>query len=456
MNFNALRQSPVYDCLSIAGKRMFQPNGIYYWTNRAKNESTINGTIGTAVGLESDLFPTGEPKEVPYYLPQIRDFINLPPEKIVPYAPISGIPQFRDLWKKWIIHKGMNAKNMPSGPRNISEHITTPMVCHGITNAIYITSRLFLNPGDQIIVPNKRWGNYNSVLGMQNEIISTSFQFFHEGKFNLKGFRDTMLKVAEQQHHIVVVLNFPNNPTGYSPNQEEMKAIVDLLREVIETTEKQIIALCDDAYEGYVYSDEVATNSIFYELVNLHPYLIPLKLDGTSKEMLLYGGRLACITLGLHDSWIDEGTLTEFDTEWENKIQAMIRSTISTANHCFQQILADILSKGFETVEQARSAVIETLKIRYQACLTAFNKYKSKKTSLDPGGGGFFIFLNVEGISANELADYLLKKYKVGLFPNENQELGINGIRVAYCSIPLDKIEPTMKAIYDAVENYPN
>ncbi len=455
MNFNALRQTPVFDCLSVCGKRMFQPNGIYYWTNRAKTESKINGTIGTAFGRESDILENGRSIELPYYLTQVSEYINLPPEKVVTYAPIAGVPKFRELWKKWIIHKGLHSKQMPSGPRDIGSLITTPVVCHGITNAIYIASRMFLNPGDQIITPNKRWGNYNAVLKLQNELIPTSFQFFKGSEFNLQGLKEKMLEVAKTQHHVAVILNFPNNPTGYCPTTVEMKAIRDLLIEIIETTEKPVIALCDDAYEGYVYSDQVSSNSIFYELVNLHPFLLPLKLDGTSKEMLMYGGRIACVTMGLHEEWLQETPIEEFDAEWTNKVQAMIRSTISTSNHCFQEILIKLFESGFDKIEQNRKSVIDHLQERYDTSIASYTKYSPKMTTLDPGGGGFFIFMNVTGISATNLADYLMKEYQVGLFPNENKELGINGLRIAYCSIPVEQIDDTFKAIRDAIETFP-
>ena len=85
-------------------------------------------------------------------------------------------------------------------------------------------------------------------------------------------------------------LTFPNNPTGYCPTPDEMKQIVEKITTFCESSKKSVIILCDDAYEGYTFDSNVSANSIFYELVNIHPLIIPLKLDGTSKEMLMYGG----------------------------------------------------------------------------------------------------------------------------------------------------------------------
>ena len=178
MKFEALQKTPIFDSLSTVGKRMFQPNGIFYWSKRAKKEAKINATIGTAMGYESDIIPDGRSSFIPYYLPDINSFIQMEPERMTAYAPVSGIAAFRKIWKQWIEFKGQHAYNLPSGIRDVSPYLTTPMICNGITNAIYIVSRLFLNPGEKIICPNKRWGNYNLVLKQQNELEMEYYDLF--------------------------------------------------------------------------------------------------------------------------------------------------------------------------------------------------------------------------------------------------------------------------------------
>ncbi|UYP48076.1 Histidinol-phosphate aminotransferase [Candidatus Lokiarchaeum ossiferum] len=455
MEFEMLKKTPIFESLSSVGKRIFQPNGIFYWTGRAKNEAEINATIGTAVGPELDIIPNGRKKALPYYLPELKNFINIDPERLTSYAPIAGIPPFRELWKKWIIFKGKQEANMPSGPIDASSNITTPVVCNGITNAIYITSRMFLEPGESIICPNKRWGNYNSVLTMQNELKIESFQFFKNAQFNLEGMMNTLNNVSKIQNRMVLILNFPNNPTGYCPTPDEIQAIVKALTQFCQTHQKTIVVLCDDAYEGYTFSEKVAGNSIFYELLNQHELLIPLKLDGTSKEMLMYGGRIAGITLGIHPSWIkEEGDFDQFNTEWINKVQGMVRSTISNSNHFCQEILVDMMKDGFEGIVSSRKKVIDILDERYKGTVASFEKYNHTKMTMDPAGGGFFVFLNIEGIPADKFADHLLVKYKVGTFPIVNPKEKINGIRVAFCSIPIDQIDDCFHKIQLALIDF--
>ncbi|QEE16083.2 aminotransferase class I/II-fold pyridoxal phosphate-dependent enzyme [Promethearchaeum syntrophicum] len=447
MEFETLKKTPVFEALSSIGKRIYQPNGIFYWTSRAKKEAEINATIGTAVGFESDIIEGGREKLLTYYLPELKQYINLSPEKFASYAPIAGLPTFRDLWEKWIIYKGMNAKNLPSGSIDITGKITKPAICNGITNCIFLISRFFLNPGERIICPNKKWGNYNSVLHLQNELKIESFQFFKESELNVEGILELMQKISETQDKIVLILNFPNNPTGYCPTKNEIQKILNSLKNFCDSSNKPVLIFCDDAYEGYSYSDQRVGTSIFYELIDLHPNLIPIKLDGASKEVLMYGGRTGAITLGIHSSWLPHSEKELFLQDWENKIQGMIRSTISNSNHFYQEVLIEILRGGFEKMEESRKKIYEILKKRYFASINAFNKYKTEGITMDPAGGGFFVFLNIDKIPATNFADHLLKEYKVGTFPIMSEKEEINGIRVAFCSIPLEKIEETFKRI---------
>jgi len=55
----------------------------------------------------------------------------------------------------------------------------------------------------------------------------------------------------------VLLLNFPNNPTGYTPTEEEQKALVEAIKEAAEAG-KKVVVWVDDAYFGLVYEDGVA------------------------------------------------------------------------------------------------------------------------------------------------------------------------------------------------------
>ena len=84
-------------------------------------------------------------------------------------------------------------------------------------------------------------------------------------------------------------------------------------------------------------------------------------------------------------------------------------------------------------------------------CLEAIKTINNPNNSPTPPGR-FFLFLNIKGIPANELADTLCSKYKVGVIPTVNKEEKINGIRVAYCSVKKEDINEVFKRIDAAVK----
>jgi len=62
--------------------------------------------------------------------------------------------------------------------------------------------------------------------------------------------------------------------------------------------------------------------------------------------------------------------------------------------------------------------------------------------------------LNPKKFRANDFADHLLKKYKVGVIPIEKPNDNINGIRIAYCSIDLTQITEFINRIKLALVDY--
>ncbi len=441
MEFPLLSESILWGALSEKGRAIYQPNGIFFWAGRAKKEAKIIGTIGAIVGPENELLEGQSDKMTTFYLPSLKNIVSENPADIVPYAPIAGIPEMRTSWQKWIIQKGKNAKNLPSGSMDLTNKITLPVIVPGITYGIFFSANLFLNPGELIVSPNKRWGNYDSVLSRQSGAVISSFEMFTQGKepeFNVAGMIEKLEDSIKKQNKAVLILNFPNNPTGYVPVKETVKKIVIGLDELGTKYKKPIVVFCDDAYEGYVYHEDSITVSLFYELVGLNEYIIPLKLDGSSKEMLMYGGRIAAVTLGLHEKWYLPENLEEFTKEIENKFQAVIRSTVSNSNRFIQSILIKMFEVGIEKIIEEREKIIDIVRERYTLINKLLSEIKSDAISIDPNQGGFFLLINIDKkVKASDFNEHLLKKYKTGLIPIVKEDQNINCLRIAYSSIPI-------------------
>lgn len=458
MEFPLLSKSILWEALSEKGRSIFQPEGIFYWNGRAKKEAEIIGTIGAIVGPEYELLGGQSDKKVTFYIPALKNFVGENPADIVPYAPIAGIPEMRTNWQDWIILKGKNAKNLPSGTKDLTDKITLPVIVPGITYGIFLSANLFLNPGELIVSPNKRWGNYDSVLSRQSGAVMISFEMFTQGKdaeFNVAGMIEKLEDSIKTQNKAVVILNFPNNPTGYVPVKETVEKIVKGLDELGTKHKKPIVVLCDDAYEGYVYHEDGITASLFYELVGLNEYIIPLKLDGSSKEMLMYGGRIAAVTLGLHEKWYLPENSDEFVKEIENKFKAVIRSTVSNSNRFIQSTLIKMFEGGIEKIIEDRKKIIDIVGERYTLINKLLSEIKSDAITVDPNQGGFFLLINVDKkVKATDFNEHLLKKYKTGLIPIVKEDQNINCLRIAYSSVPKSQIPQLVENIKNTLIDF--
>ena len=70
----------------------------------------------------------------------------------------------------------------------------------------------------------------------------------------------------------IIVLNFPNNPSGYTPTKAAGQAIIQVLKEAAEAGNKLAVIL-DDSYFGLFFEDDTLIESLFAELSQLHQNL---------------------------------------------------------------------------------------------------------------------------------------------------------------------------------------
>ena len=458
MQFEIIKRTPIFSAFSNIGKRVCLPQGIFYWADRAKTEAELIGTIGEAYAYENDFIPKSSSNWVPCYLEGVKDYLkNLTIDDLVPYASIPGIKQLRQIWRDWIIEKSRFNENDEQEQLNkLRNYMTTPIITSGVTNGIFLSCSMFLNPGEMIIAPNKRWGNYDNIIEKYLGAKIKSFEFFENQKFNLTSFGKAIDEVAKTQDKIVLIFNFPNNPTGYMPSEVEIKEIIDLLVEKQHNLNTPIITIVDDAYEPYIFMEDPRPTSIFYRLQQLKEDIIPVKLDGVTKELLIYGARIGFLTIGLKPNWINtQQELIQLNQEIDNIISGFNRATISNSNHFYQSLVVKLFKEqGRDKILEMRNRVYDVLKKRYVVINQELAKIDNPNITIDPNSGGFFVFINLNPnkIKANEFADFLLKNHKLGVIPIEKPQERVNGIRIAYCSIDLKNIPEFIKRIDQALK----
>lgn len=441
MEFKALRKSGIFDLFSNFGKEISQPPGIIEWSARANKEAEINATLGVATGKLAEYTDSSSKEVGIFHLSAMQEqFNNFQPEQIFAYAPVVGIPLVRNNWKKWIAYKLRN--QCP----DLESIITLPMAVPGITMGIYVLSRLFLSPGEKAVIPNKRWGNYDAIIKRNIGAGIQSFSLFRENRFNCEGMKEAIIETSKNQNKTFVLLNFPNNPTGYSPDNETAEKICLTLKEAVKKSGKPLIVVTDDAYEGFVYDDSLKY-SIFSHLAELDKNILAIKIDGITKELLFWGGRLGMITFAIPPYFGDK---EKIEAELENKVVGLVRATISSSTRVIQESVASIVSEPEKFLKE-RDRVVSAIGKKTNVFKKELEKNPCPEVIPDPFNGGFFAFLNIKNISAGKLADHLLKKHKIGVIPVENKKEDTNGIRVTFSSVTVEDIPRLVAGINNAV-----
>ncbi len=407
----------VLEMLSAKGKAIFFPKlGILAQSAEA-NGKEINATIGIA--LEDDGKPVA--------LPSIAKNLILPAGDAFPYAPSPGRPDIRKLWKEMLLRK-----NAGLAGKTFSQPVVTAALTHGLSMAGY----LFCDEDDTVILPDLFWENYGLIFTHAfGAGLDTFPTYTAAGGFNVAGLR-AKLQAPAKRGKKIVLLNFPNNPSGYTPLPSEVKDIVAALKESAVRGDK-VVVLIDDAYFGLVFEDNVYAQSIFVELCDLHPNLLAVKIDGATKEDYVWGFRVGFLSYG-----IQGGTPALYEA-LEAKTGGAIRGNISNSSNPAQSLLVRSWSSSEYTSEKSQK--FNLLKRRYEAVkgiLAAHPEYREQFSPL-PFNSGYFMCIRPK-VDAEKLRRKLLADYSTGT-------INFDGVlRLAFSATPTDKLPKLFENIYKA------
>ncbi len=405
----------VYDLLSERGKAIFFPkNEILRQGEEAKNKK-INATVGIAIDDEGQ----------PMSMNSLTQTINIKSKDYLRYAPVYGIPELRRLWKSEILEKNPSLKCKTS----------TPIVTAGITHALNVVGSLFVDSGDKIILPDMFWENYRSIFSNCFGGVLDSFETFDDSSFNINGLEEKLEKTKGKK---IVLLNFPNNPTGYTPTNEEAEKIISVLSSSAQ--KNKTVVICDDAYFGFVYKKGVFNESIFSKLANSNSNLLAIKVDGATKENYAWGLRIGFITYGCKGS-------KEVYASLEEKTVGAVRSTVSNPSNLSQKLIIESMKSSNYKKEKDENYNI--LKLRF---LKLQEVLKDKKFAEYfqplPHNSGYFMCVKLkEDLNSEDIRKRLLEKYETGVV-----SIG-NVIRVAFSGIAQKNITELFENIYSACKD---
>jgi phosphoenolpyruvate carboxykinase (GTP) len=407
------RENPhVFGMLSDFGKRLFFPKGILAQSAEAKDKANkYDATIGIA-----------RENGKPMFLPSVmKHFQDLTAGDALTYAPATGRADLRKKWREEMLRKN---------PGLAKKSFSTPIVTCGVTHAISLVADLFVDKGDMVLLPDKFWENYELLFGVRYQAQLAQYPFFNSsGGFNVEALRQALATRAGSWKTILV-LNFPNNPTGYSMTKPEAEAITSVLCEVANEG-RNLVVVSDDAYFGLFYDGSVYPESLFARLAGIHERILAIKVDGPTKEEFVWGFRTGMLTFGAR-AFLSDKTLYD---ALEKKVAGAIRSAVSNGPHVSQSVLAKALSKPEIAAEREQKRSVLEARAKKAHEILAAPQYAGLWDPY-PFNSGYFMCLKLKGLDAETYRKHLLERYGVGVIAD-----GEHDIRVAFSAVEVDQLQ---------------
>jgi len=284
----------------------------------------------------------------------------------------------------------------------------------GATEALATALFTLLNPGDYVLIPSPSFTLYDSLVRMSQAIpvyMDTSQSGFMLTPDMLEETIENLDKLPK-----AIILNYPNNPTGVTWTESEVRKLAEVLSRYPE-----MLAVSDEIYSEIVYD---STH------VSLGEYLRDqtIVINGLSKSHAMTGWRLGLI--------FAPETLT---SEMLKTHQALVTSASSITQHAG----IEALTHGADDALPMKAAYRE----RRDTVLQSLKKMQIKAT--EPKGA-FYIFAEIPkelSLTSFEFCYDLARKFNVAVIPGDAfGDAGEGYFRISYAS-SLEDIKEAMQRL---------
>jgi aminotransferase len=283
----------------------------------------------------------------------------------------------------------------------------------GGSEAIDIALRAMLEPGDEVLIPQPCYVSYHPCTILAGGV-PVVIELKGENEFKLT--KEQLLEAITDKTKILI-LAFPNNPTGAIMDYDDLKAIVDVI------IEKDIIVISDEIYSELTYGKKHVSIASFPGMRER-----TIVINGFSKSYAMTGWRLGYA--------VGPAMIIE-------QMVKIHQFAIMCAPSNSQYAGVEALKNGDPDVELMRDAYDKRRRFLIHAFremgLECFEPY-----------GAFYVFPCIKslGMTSDEFATQLLKEEKVAVVPGTAfGDCGEGYLRISYAysidnlKIALERIE---------------
>lgn len=336
---------------------------------------------------------------------------------VLAYAPSNGNLSYR---KKLVEYYKRNNINI-----NENEIIVT---CGG-SEALQFAFTVCLNPGEEILIPEPYYANYNTFAMLSDSQIKTIPSSIKDG-FALPPIEE-FEKAITPKTRAIMICN-PNNPTGYLYTKEELQKVAEIVKK------HDLFLFADEVYREFCYDGNEHFSVMQLEDIAQNVVL----LDSVSKRYSACGARI--------------GTLISHNKEVITAAMRMAMARLSPPS--FGQIFSEA---AIDTPQEYFDAVSKEYVARRNVLIEGLNKIPG--VFCPTPKGAFYTVAEFPIDDSDKFCQWLLTDFSyngetVMMAPATgfyvNPEDGKRQARITYC-LCIDDLKRALKCLEEALKVYP-
>jgi aspartate aminotransferase len=338
-------------------------------------------------------------------------------EKVVAYSHSAGNQQYRDKLADYYQKK------------NIDVHADDIIVTAGASEAILFAIQSIMDEGDEIIIPEPFYANYNGFATNAGVTVKPIFSDIAKG-FALPPIAE-FEKAVSQKTKAIMVCN-PNNPTGYLYSRGEL----EVLKEIALKYDLYLIA--DEVYREFVYDGESHFSVMNLDGLEQNSILI----DSVSKRYSACGFRIGCIISKNKELMATAMKFAQARLSPPSFGQVASEAALNTPQSYFDEVLEEYIER--------RNVVVESLnKIEGAFCPNP--------------KGAFYVVAKLPIDDSDRFCKWMLEDFSFenqtvmfapasGFYSTEG--LGKDEIRISYV-LKTEDLKSSMIVLEEALKVYP-
>ncbi len=337
--------------------------------------------------------------------------------KVVEYSHSAGILSYRKKLCEYYKRFDINIT-----PEEI-------IVTTGGSEAILIAMQACINPGDEVIIPEPFYANYNGfavnagvVVKPINSVIETGFALPPISEFE---------KAITSKTKAIIICS-PNNPTGYLYSKEELEALKELVKK------HDLYLFSDEVYREFCYDGKKHYSAMYLKGIEENVIL----LDSISKRYSACGARIGCIISKNKELMKVAMKFAQARLSPPTFGQIAAEAAIDTPQSYFDNVMKEYISR--------RNIVVESIN-KIPGCFCP------------KPAGAFYAVAKLPIDDADRFCQWLLEDFN---YKNETVMLapatgfystpghGKDQVRISYV-LNIESLKKSMKCLEEALKVYP-